>query len=249
MLHGRRVAVRTKGRLWNLPAVRSSHLAVHELNMKPWCFILFVYGEVTEDKVMAFFLNFKKSALELKSVRCIVTIGLLLAAAVVLDGFGSIRIGEYLKINFTFLPLSMVGLLFGAVPGLFAGILVDIIGYIVNPVGMFIPWLALITGLEGLIYGIVLYNIKTGKTVKTILRIVAARLIVCLVCNLTLNTLALYSCGFIAGESFGALFLARIATNVITFCLGSYMMMAVLLPVKQLYDRRIRHAGAERKVH
>lgn len=200
---------------------------------------------------MAFFLNFfnnfKKSAQELKNVRCIVTIGLLLAVAVVLDGFGSIRIGDYIKINFTFLPLSMVGILFGPVPGLFAGLMTDIIGYLVNPVGAFIPALVLISGLEGLIYGMVLYNIKSERTVKTIIKIVAARLSVCAVCNLTLNTLALYSVGYITGESFGALFIARIATNTITFCLGSYMMMAVLLPVKQLYDRKIRNSGQKER--
>lgn len=200
---------------------------------------------------MAFFHNFfdsfKKSALELKSVRCIVTIGLLLAAAVVLDGFGSIRIGDAIKINFTFLPLSMAGILFGPVPGLFAGLLTDIVGYLVNPVGTFIPALVMISGLEGLIYGMVLYNLKSGKTVSTIIRIVAARLVVCVVCNLTLNTWALYSIGYITGDSFGALFAARIATNIITFCLGSYMMMAVLLPVKQLYDRKIRHIGQKER--
>lgn len=195
---------------------------------------------------MAFFLNFKNSARELKSVKCIVTMGMLIAAAVVLDGFGSVRIGEAIKINFTFLPLSMIGILFGPLAGLLAGLLTDIIGYLVNPVGTFIPWLVLITGLEGLIYGMVLYNIGSEKTVKTIVRIVAARFAVCAVCNLTLNTAALYSFGFIAGESLGALMYARIALNIITFCLGSYMMMAVLLPVKQLYDRKIRTAGSRK---
>ena len=195
---------------------------------------------------MAFFLNFKNSARELKSIKCIVTIGMLLAAAVVLDGFGSIRIGDAIKINFTFLPLSMIGILFGPVAGFFAGLLTDIIGYLVNPVGAFIPWLVLITGLEGLIYGMVLYNVSGEKTVKTVIRIVAARFAVCAVCNLTLNTMALYSFGFITGESLGALIYARLATNIRTFCLGSYMMMAVLLPVKQLYDRRIRRAGSRK---
>lgn len=189
---------------------------------------------------MAFFTNFRKSAQELKSVRCIVTIGMLLAVAVVLDGFGSIRIGDFLKINFTFLPLSLIGILFGPVAGLFSGLMVDIIGYIINPIGGFIPWLVLITGLEGLIYGMVLYNLKTEKTVFTVIRIVAARLSVCLICNLTLNTLALYSYGFLGEGSFEMVFGARIATNTITFCIGSYMMMAVLLPVKQFYDRKIR---------
>ena len=193
---------------------------------------------------MAFFTYFKnafkRSALELKSIHCIATIGILIAVAVVLDGFGSIRIGDYLKINFVFLPLSMVGILFGPVAGAMAGLLTDVVGYLINPVGGFIPWLVLISGLEGFVYGLLLYNIKAERTVKTVIRVVAARFVVCAVCNLTLNTLALYSVGYITGESFGAVFSARIALNVITFCLGSYMMMAILIPVKIFYDKKIK---------
>lgn len=186
---------------------------------------------------MAFFSIFKRSALELKSIRCIVTVGVFLAVAIVLDGFGSIRIGEFLKINFTFLPLALIGSLFGPVVGGAAGLLVDLIGYLVNPVGAFLPWLVLISGLEGFIYGLVLYNLKPEKTYKQVIRIVLARGLVCGICNLTLNTLALYSYGIITGSSFAALFAARVATNIITFCIGSYLCMAVLIPAKLAYDR------------
>lgn len=189
---------------------------------------------------MAFFTNFKKSAEELKSVKCIVTIGMLLAVGVVLDGFGSVRIGDAIKINFTFLPLSMIGILFGPVCGALAGMLVDVIGYLVNPIGTFIPWLMLISGLEGLIYGSILYNIKPEKNWQTLLRIVIARFLVCAICNLTLNTWALYSMGFIAGESFGVLFAARIVTNLITFGLGSAMMAVLCIPLKLAYNRIFR---------
>ena len=192
---------------------------------------------------MAFFNSFKKSAAELKNVRCITMIGVLLAVGVVLDGFGSVRIGEAIKINFTFLPLSMIGILFGPVCGVLAGMLVDVVGYLVNPVGAFIPWLMLITGLEGLVYGMVLYNLKAERTWKTVLRIVAARFIVCAVCNLTLNTLALYSMGFISGESYWAVFAARVITNLITFGLGAFMMTVLLVPVKMYYDKKIRQYG------
>ncbi len=189
---------------------------------------------------MAFFTNFKKSAEELKSVKCIVTIGMLLAVAVVLDGFGSIRIGDAIKINFVFLPLAMIGILFGPVCGGLAGLLVDVIGYLVNPIGTFIPALVLISGLEGLIYGMILYNIRPEKNWQTLVRIVIARFIVCAVCNLTLNTLALYSIGYITGDSFGALFAARIVTNLITFGLGVVMMSALCIPLKLAYNRIFR---------
>ncbi|MBS7368817.1 MAG: folate family ECF transporter S component [Oscillospiraceae bacterium] len=195
---------------------------------------------------MAFFTNFKKSAEELKSVKCIVTIGLLLAVGVVLDGFGTIRIGDAIKINFTFLPLAMIGILFGPVCGFLGGMLVDIIGYLVNPIGAFIPWLVLIQGLEGLIYGMILYNLKAEKTWQTFLRIIVSRFIVCALCNLTLNTWALYSMGFIKGDSFGVLFVARIITNLITFALGSAMMTVLCIPLKLAYNRIFRkNTGAK----
>lgn len=193
---------------------------------------------------MSFLRIFTNSARELKNIRCVVTIGVLLAVAVVLDGFGSIRFGEYLKINFAFLPLAMVGILFGPVAGGAAGMLTDLVGYLINPTAGFIPALMLVTGLEGFIYGLILYNIKGERTYQTVIRVVLARLIVCTLCNLTLNTLVLYSCGFITGESFGVVFGARIATNIITFCLGSYMMMAVIIPVKIFYDRHLRFSRA-----
>lgn len=188
----------------------------------------------------------KRSAKELTELRSITAIGVLLAAAVVLDGFGSVRIGEYLKINFAFLPLAMVGILFGPVSGAAAGLLTDLVGYLVNPIGGFIPALMLITALEGFFYGALLYRLKPEKSVSVLIRIVLARLLVCTICNLTLNTLALYSFGLISAESFAAAFTARIATNVITFCLGSYMMMAVLPPLRHFYEVHIRRDPARR---
>lgn len=193
---------------------------------------------------MAFFTNFKRSAMELRNIECIVTIGMLLAVGVVLDGFGSIRLGEAIKINFVFLPLAMVGILFGPVCGGLAGMLVDVIGYLVNPIGTFIPWLMLISGLEGLIYGMILYNIRPEKSWQTFLRILVARFLVCGICNLTLNTLALYNMGFITGESFGVLFAARIVTNLLTFAVGSAMMTVLCIPLKLAYNRIFRRKNA-----
>ncbi len=187
---------------------------------------------------MAYLINsFKKSAMELKSIRCIAVVGVFLAVAVVLDGFGSIRIGDFIKINFACLPLALLGILFGPTVGFFAGVLVDIIGYLINPIGSFLPWLMLITGLEGLVYGLVLYNLKPEKTRHQLIKIIIARAIVCVVCNLILNTWALYSYGFIVGDSVIALIGARVLTNVISFAVSVPLMMAVLIPVKIAYNK------------
>lgn len=187
---------------------------------------------------MAYIFNsFKKSAMELKSIRCIAVVGVFLAVAVVLDGFGSIRIGDFIKINFACLPLALIGILFGPTVGFFAGVLVDIIGYLINPIGAFLPWLMLISGLEGMIYGLVLYNLKPEKTRHQLIRIIIARAIVCVICNLILNTWALYSYGFIVGDSIIALIGARVLTNVISFAASVPLMMAVLIPVKIAYNK------------
>ena len=187
---------------------------------------------------MAYIFNsFKKSAMELKSIRCIAVVGVFLAVAVVLDGFGSIRIGDFIKINFACLPLALIGILFGPTVGFFAGVLVDIIGYLINPIGAFLPWLMLITGLEGLVYGLVLYNLKPEKNRHQLIRIIIARAIVCVICNLILNTWALYSYGFIVGDSIIALIGARVLTNVISFAASVPLMMAVLIPVKIAYNK------------
>lgn len=189
---------------------------------------------------MAYFINsFKKSAMELKSIRCIAIVGVFIAVAVALDAFVSVRIGDFLKINFVFLPISLIGILYGPTVGFFAGMLADIIGYLAYPVGGFLPWLTLIAGLEGLVYGLVLYNLKPEKTYKQFIRITIARALVCGICNLVLNTWALYSYGFLKGDSIIALIGARVLTNVISFAVSVPLMMAVLIPVKLAYNKLV----------
>lgn len=198
---------------------------------------------------MAFLSNFKRSLSELRNIRCIAVVGVFIAIFVVLDGFGSIRIGEFLKINFAYLALAAIGMLFGPSVGLIAGFACDLVGYLVNPIGGFLPWLALITALEGMIYGLFLYDCVPEKAVKQYIKIFAARLIVVVLCNLILNTWALYSYGFIGGadESLWALIYARIGTNAVGFAVALFMMPAVLVPVKIAYRRFIGASGRIRR--
>ncbi|MBD5117409.1 MAG: folate family ECF transporter S component [Ruminococcaceae bacterium] len=188
---------------------------------------------------MAVFNSFKRSLSELRNIRCIAAVGVFIAIFVVLDGFGSIRIGEFLKINFAYLALAVIGMLFGPAVGLVAGFACDLVGYLINPVGGFIPWLALITALEGMIYGMFLYGFVPDKSVKQYTKIFFARLTVVVICNLLLNTWALYSFGFIgqAGESLLMLIYARIGTNAVGLAAAAVLMPMVLIPVRIAYTR------------
>jgi ECF transporter S component (folate family) len=64
------------------------------------------------------------------------------------------------KINFAFLAIAVIGMLFGPTVSLVAGFACDIVGFVVHPQGGFIPTYILVAGLQGLIYGIVLYHKK-----------------------------------------------------------------------------------------
>ena len=141
---------------------------------------------------MAFLNSFKRSLAELRSIRCLTVVGVFIAIYVVLDGFATIRIGEFLKIDFAYLALAMIGMLFGPAVGFIAGFACDLVGYLVNPIGGFIPWFALITALEGFIYGLGLYNFKPEKDVRQYLRVALTRGVVTVICNLFLKIIKIY---------------------------------------------------------
>ena len=100
---------------------------------------------------------FGSSSRELKSVRTITVCAMLAAAAIILVNF-RIELTNTQRIGFSGIPNQLVAYLFGpAVSCLFAGAL-DIIKYLIKPVGAFFPGLTLVTMLAGLIYGFFFYK-------------------------------------------------------------------------------------------
>ena len=61
---------------------------------------------------MAFFSKFGRSAMELRSIRCLTVTGVLIALDIVLK-MVSIRITADIKITFAYLALATVGMLYG----------------------------------------------------------------------------------------------------------------------------------------
>ena len=105
--------------------------------------------------------------------------------------------------------------LFGpAVSCLFAGAL-DIIKYLIKPVGAFFPGLTLVTMLAGLIYGFFFYK----KPLK-LTRVLAAHFLVCLVCNVILNTLCL---SILYGQAFMILLPPRVIQNIVKWPIDSFI--------------------------
>lgn len=199
--------------------------------------LCFMYWRVKEES-MTVLRNFRKSLKELRNVRCIVTMGVFIAIFVILDGFCSIRIGEAIKINFAYLALSCIGMLFGPAAGFVAGFACDFTGWLVSG-GGFVPGLALATALEGMIYGLGLYDLSREKSFKQYARIALTRLAAVILCNLIINTAVLYYSGFIGGseQSFWMVVYARIGTNAVGYAISLVLLPAVLIPVRAAYNR------------
>ena len=108
---------------------------------------------------MSFFEKFGRSAFELKSIRCIIVTGILIALDIVLKLF-SISISNDLKITFAYIALATIGALYGPTVAFLAGAMTDIIGFLMKPEGGFSPLFTLIEAVGAMIYGIFLYGMK-----------------------------------------------------------------------------------------
>lgn len=161
---------------------------------------------------------FGSSSRELKDVRTITVCAMLAAAAIILVNF-RIELTSTQRIGFSGIPNQIVAYLFGpAVSSLFAGAL-DIIKYLIKPVGAFFPGLTLVTMLAGLIYGCFFY-----KRPLRLARVLAAHFTVCLVCNVILNTLCL---SILYGQAVMILLPPRIIQNLIKWPIDSIIFFYV----------------------
>ena len=130
---------------------------------------------------------FVRSLRELKSTRCLAVTALLIAINVTLDLLGlSIKLPPNLRIGFGFLCNASIGMLFGPVVGMMAGVCTDVLGYFAGnlSMGAYFPGYTLTAVVGGLIWGLWLYPRKI-----TVWRAIGAKTCINLFCNICLNTL------------------------------------------------------------
>src|SRR5665648_370865 len=116
----------------------------------------------------------------------LITIGLFIALEIILTRFLSINT-PFIRIGFGFLPVAMLGIMYGPVWAGVAYAIGDVLGMLIFPSGAFFPGFTLSAALTGIAFGIILY----GKPV-TWKRVLIASSIVYLGINLCLDTYWLY---------------------------------------------------------
>lgn len=192
----------------------------------------------------SFFSMFALSLKEMRNLRTVLITGIFIAISMVLEMF-SINLALF-KINFAFLAIAVIGMLFGPTVGLIAGMLCDIVGFIAKPDGGFYPAYVLVAGLQGLIYGICLYHRmdpqhgifkRQSSTIVLFIRAVIARLLDVLIINLLLNTALNLHYGFIPAEAYGTAIIARTAKNVLELGADIPLLFVVLPAALAAYKR------------
>ena len=173
----------------------------------------------------------RESAKELKRIRSLAAIAMLLALQIILGAL-TIKLGSYIQITFDYLPQCVCALFFGPVPAMLSGALSDLLSFLLRPTGVFHPGFMLTGAVNGLIYGLFFYRKNFDKPWKLILFTALSRLIAVLIGNICLNNLWLLQ---MYGEGMWASMPSRIIKNVI-----EYPVSVVLLFSLQGIMNRIR---------
>ena len=182
---------------------------------------------------------FKESARELTDLRAVLVTGLLIAVSMVIESF-SINLG-FAKINFAFLAIASIGMLYGPFVAFFAGGMCDVLGFLVAPTGGFLPLYTLLGAMQGLIYGLIAYRIlpkRTGRAfdIEILTRLIIARLIDIVFINLICNTAANYHYGFLRTDTgLAAAIVARISKNLLELPFDIILIAVVLTAVLKAY--------------
>jgi len=172
---------------------------------------------------------------EFKHVSTITTCAMFGAMSIILSQFASITVTPHLKIGFSALPNELVDYLFGPVVGCLFGGGMDVIKFMLKPEGGFIPGLTFNAMLAAFIYGLFLY-----KRPLSLRRMLAAKLVVAVFCNVILGT---YWLSLINGKAYLAILPARALKNLIQWPVDSLIFTMVAKALEQAGAfKLIRHS-------
>ncbi len=200
----------------------------------------------------SFFLMFSQSANEMKKISTLTVCGMMMALSIVLRNL-ALNITADLRITFSFFGIMVIAMLYGPVVCVIANVGVDVLGYFLDGFKArdYNFGLLAVKILMALIYGIILYNKSTGKSI--IISGIIARIIVVILCNLVLNSCVLYYCYtnrnfpfMTVGEwnAFKIWFTPRLVKNVVMLPIEMAMIAFLLPAVKTAYNRVFKKASA-----
>ena len=93
------------------------------------------------------------------SVKELCTVAMLVAITVILSYIsGYLRIGPVSKFNISFISVYIAGAAFGPWVGGIVAAMADIVSFLANPTGPFMPWFTVIEFMGGFLFGLILFR-------------------------------------------------------------------------------------------
>lgn len=159
----------------------------------------------------------------------LVLAAMLIALSIVFAEYLSLSVGNTLRIGFGQTPIILSGLVLGPIWGLAVGMISDVVGFAINPRGPFTPFFTIISGLIGLIPGLIR---RFWLKDKVNLAIIISSAICCLFVNAVLGTFVLSY--FFSMRSFVILFPTRLVSNLVMTIIHSIILIAILKYLKPI---------------
>lgn len=131
------------------------------------------FSKWRERKVFLFMFSksyWKSSADNLKNVRMLAFIALMIALKIVI-GFIRIPVGENLRITLTYIVVAIEGMVVGPIAGITSAFITDNLSFILFPDGAYFPGYTLTAMLGSFFYSIFLYQKKATWTRLTFSKI------------------------------------------------------------------------------
>lgn len=146
-----------------------------------------------------------------------------------------IGIGNSNALSFSYTVCFIAGAFFGPLAGFIVGACGDALGWVINPSGgAFNPAIVVVSGLIGVISGVVfLIAKKIGKQDKLIALTVISFIFIFLICT-NLNTVAMYFYYMSGKYSFWAYYAIRTPKQIIFWAINLVCCIVLVKPLKKL---------------
>lgn len=173
---------------------------------------------------------FRQSAKGMKQPRNLVTVAMLTAVGIVLSAYATVRILPDFQVSFGFLSSALIAQLFGPIPNIMAGVVTDVLSYLLFTDGPYCFWFALNPVISGFIFSFFFYR----KSV-TVSRAVLAKVTDTLVVEIGMTTFWLM---LLYGSNGWAWFLAR-AAGKLAACLLQIPVLYLVTKTTETIKNRI----------
>lgn len=173
----------------------------------------------------------EKKGLFTLSLKNLIISALLVAVSVILTRYLSMFTPDNLvRVGFGQIPLIYIGMILGPVFGGLAGIVADLLGYVVNPTGgAFFFGFTLSSALTGILPGLVVLLVKK----RNLTTVVLSNVLVYIVISLMLDTLWL---NIMYGKAFFAILPARVMWHGAMTVLRTILLWMVVERTKAYHE-------------